>query len=146
MEEKKLTYKDAPWGYPLCFNNECSLRDRCMHYQVGLLAPADKLSGAAVYPAAWSEGNCRQFREKRMIRMAWGFDNLYKNLPRRVASQARTALRLHLGTGMSAYYRYHHGERLIPPQLQEDILGIMAQYTSTEGMEFDHYVETLDFT
>ena len=146
MEEKKLTYKDAPWGYPLCFNNECSLRDRCMHYQVGLLAPADKLSGAAVYPAAWSEGNCRQFREKRMIRMAWGFDNLYKNLPRSVASQARTALRLHLGTGMSAYYRYHHGERMLTPQQQKEILDIVARFNYKGDATFDHYVLTWDFT
>ena len=24
MEERKLTYKDVPMGYPLCFNYECT--------------------------------------------------------------------------------------------------------------------------
>ena len=110
MEEKKLTYKYAPWGYPLCFNNECSLHDRCMHYQVGLLAPADKLSGATVYPSAWKDGECKCFREKKIIQMAWGFSHLYDHLSRHRTSEARSHLRGYLGTGASAYYRYHHGE------------------------------------
>ena len=146
MEEKKLTYKDAPWGYPLCFNNECSLHDRCMHYQVGLLAPADKLSGATVYPSAWKDGECKCFREKKIIQMAWGFSHLYDHLSRHRTSEARSHLRGYLGTGASAYYRYHHGERLMSPQLQQEVLDIMAQYGSTEGLKFDHYVESYDFT
>lgn len=52
MEEKKLTYKDIPWGYPLCFNNECAEKERCMHYQAMLLSPKDRHSGSAVFPTA----------------------------------------------------------------------------------------------
>ena len=33
MEEKELKAEDIPWGYPLCFNNECADKDKCMHYQ-----------------------------------------------------------------------------------------------------------------
>lgn len=39
MEEKKLTYKDVPTGYPLCFNHECTKKTYCMHYQAQLLLP-----------------------------------------------------------------------------------------------------------
>jgi len=28
MEEKELTYKDVPTGYPLCFNDECTKKVR----------------------------------------------------------------------------------------------------------------------
>ena len=41
MEEKKLTYKDVPFGYPLCFNDECAKKACCMHYQARLLLPED---------------------------------------------------------------------------------------------------------
>ena len=35
MEEKELKAKDIPWGYALCFNDACGLKDKCMHYQEG---------------------------------------------------------------------------------------------------------------
>jgi hypothetical protein len=68
MEEKVLTAKDIPWRYPLCFNNECADKDRCMHYQAWLLTPKDKFSGAAVYPTAWEDGQCRCFQEKKLVK------------------------------------------------------------------------------
>ena len=45
MEEKKLTYQDVPSGYPLCFNDECSKKVSCMHYQARLLLPEDHHHG-----------------------------------------------------------------------------------------------------
>ena len=39
MEEKKLTAKDIPMGYPLCFNDKCTEKGKCMHYQARLLMP-----------------------------------------------------------------------------------------------------------
>ena len=59
MEERELKAKDIPWGYPLCFNNECADNDRCMHYQARLLMPKDRYSGSAVFPTAWENGRCR---------------------------------------------------------------------------------------
>ena len=32
MEERELKAKDIPWGYALCFNSECTDKDKCMHY------------------------------------------------------------------------------------------------------------------
>ena len=73
MEEKELTYKDIPRGYPLCFNNECAKKERCMHYQTRLLLSVDYCSyGSAIYPTAWQDGTCKLFREKRLVKKAWG--------------------------------------------------------------------------
>ena len=55
MEEKELKAEDIPKGYPLCFNNECADKDRCMHYQARLLMPKERYYGAAVYPTAWED-------------------------------------------------------------------------------------------
>ena len=43
--EKRLEYKNIPYGYELCFNENCQLRDNCMHYQAYLLKPDERLVG-----------------------------------------------------------------------------------------------------
>ena len=69
MEEKELKAKDIPWGYPLCFNNECADKDRCMHYQARQLMPKDRYSGSAVFPTAWENGRC-QWQEEILTVLA----------------------------------------------------------------------------
>ena len=81
MEERELKAEDIPMGYPLCFNSECADKDKCMHYQARLLMPKDRYSGSAVFPTAWEDGKCRCFREKKLVKKAWGFTKLYDNVP-----------------------------------------------------------------
>lgn len=145
MEEKVLTAKDIPWRYPLCFNNECADKDRCMHYQAWLLTPKDKFSGAAVYPTAWEDGQCRCFQEKKLVKRAWGFTHIYDNVPKHLRPEARQYMRALFGGGNGPYYRVHNGERMLSPQKQEEVLKIIASYGSIEGIEFDHYVPEWNF-
>ena len=146
MEQRKLIFQDAPWGYQLCFNSKCPKADECLHYQVGLLAPSTKTKGAAIYPAAWKNGDCPHYRSCQPVQLAWGFTNLYRHLPAQLASAARMHIRAHLSSGMSTYYRYHHGERFLSPKQQEEILDIMKVYGPTDDLRFDHYVTSYDFT
>ena len=37
MEEKELKVKDIPWGYAQCFNDACSLKDKCLHHLARLM-------------------------------------------------------------------------------------------------------------
>lgn len=145
MEEKKLTYKDIPWGYPLCFNNECAEKERCMHYQAMLLSPKDRHSGSAVFPTAWQDGACKCFREKRLVQRAWGFRKLYDNVPKWQKAEARACVRSYFSGGCGPYYRVHNGESTISPKQQEEIMKIIAQFGSTEGIRFDHYVTDWNF-
>jgi hypothetical protein len=48
--------------------------------------------------------------------------------------------------GNGPYYRYHHGEHMLTPHQQEDIMNILARFGSTNGLVFDHYVTGFDFT
>ena len=68
MEEKELKAKDIPWGYALCFNDACGLKDKCMHYQARLLKAEGNYIGQAVYPTAWQEGECRCYCEKKLVK------------------------------------------------------------------------------
>ena len=145
MEEKELKGKDIPWGYSLCFNNECADKDKCMHYQARLLMPQDRYSGPAVFPTAWENGKCRCFREKRRVTKAWGFTKLYRNVPQHLKAEARQRVRALFGKGNGPYYRVHHGENMLSPEKQEEILKILARFGSIEGIKFDHYVTDWDF-
>ena len=145
MEEKELNYKDIPMGYPLCFNNECTKKDCCMHYQARLLMPDDRYTGSAVFPTAWQSGECKCFREKRLVRKAWGFTHLYDNVPQRQKAEARQSVHAFFGRGNGPYYRVHHGENMLMPKEEDEIMKIIAKFGSTEGIKFDHYVTEWDF-
>ena len=53
MEEKELKAKDIPWGYALCFNDACSLKDKCMHHLARLMKSDGRDIGQAVFPTFW---------------------------------------------------------------------------------------------
>ena len=144
--EKELKVKNIPWGYSLCFNDACKEKEKCMHYQARLLMPEECYSGQAVYPTAWKEGQCRCFCEKKLVRKAWGFTKLYNNVPKNLKAEARQCVHAYFGRGQGPYYRVHHGENMLSPKQQEDILNIIAKYGPIEGVQFDHYVTDWDFS
>ena len=47
--------------------------------------------------------------------------------------------------GCGPYYRVNNGDNMISPKQQENIMKIVSQFGSTEGIRFDHYVEEWDF-
>ena len=145
MEEKKLTYNEIPMGYPLCFNDECAKKACCMHYQARLLLPEGRHHGPAVYPTAWQDDGCTFFRKKQLVRKAWGFTKLYHNVPQRDVAEARRCVRSYFSGGCGPYYRYHHGENLLSPKQQADIMKIIAKFGSIDDIRFDNYVEAWDF-
>ena len=145
MEEKVLNREDIPMGYALCFNNECTKKNCCMHYQARLLMAENRYSGHAVFPTAWQDGECKCFRKKRLVQKAWGFTHLYDNVPQRDKPEARYCVRSFFSGGNGPYYRYHHGDNKLSPEQQDAIMKIIAQYGNTEGIRFDHYVTGWDF-
>ena len=143
--EKPLEIKNIPYGYPLCFNEECLLRDKCMHYQAYLLKGGTQLAGSAIYPEAWKDGKCQRFNEVKMVKKAWGFTHIYNNVPRYQRAEARQRVMNYFSRGCGPYYRYHHGENKLSPREQEDIIAILAKFGTTEGIAFDHYETNWDF-
>ena len=108
--DKELKFENIPYGYSVCFNGDCALRETCMHYLAGQLQPANRYSGHAIYPMAWKSGTCQSYREKKLVKKAWGFSQLYKNVPYYQRAEARQCVRSYFSSGNGPYYRYHHGE------------------------------------
>ena len=142
---KQLESKNIPWGYPLCFNEDCPLREKCLHYRAYLLKSAEQLSGPAIYPDAWKSGQCQRYNEVKKVQKAWGFTHIYDNVPHYCRAEARHRVRSYFSGGCGPYYRYHHGENLLTPEQQEDVMKIIAKFGSTDGIHFDNYVEAWDF-
>ena len=145
MVEKDLKAKDIPLGFELCFNSACADKDKCMHYQAMLLTSADRYKGQAVFPTAWQSGNCRCYREKKLVKKAWGFSGLYKNVDSRDRTAARRSVSSYFGRGNGPYYRAHHGEILLSHKQQADILRIVSQFGSLDGIKFDGFKVDWDF-
>jgi hypothetical protein len=116
-----------------------------MHYQAMLLTSSGQYKGSAVFPTAWKDGKCRCYREKKLVKKAWGFTKLYHNVPQHQKAEARQCVRALFGSGNGPYYRAHHGEIMLSPQKQEEILKVLAKFGSVEGIQFDHYVTDWDF-
>ena len=84
------------------------------------------------------------FREKRLVKKAWGFTKLYDYVPLRQKAEARQCVHALFGGGNGPYYRAHHGEIMLSPEKQEEIWKVLAKFCSIEGVKFDHYVIDLD--
>ena len=144
MENIELKSKDIPGGYALCFNSDCDKKESCMHYQAQLVAE-ERDKGSAVYPSAWQDGKCSCYKEKKLVQNAWGFSQLYCNLPSYLRAEARRSVSALFGSGNGQYYRAHHGWIMVSPKRQEEIKEVLAKFGSTEGVKFDRYVTVWDF-
>ena len=144
--EKELKAKDIPMGYALCFNDACNRKETCMHHLAQVLTShQEQHIGQAVYPTAWKDGECHCYCEKKLVRKAWGFSHLYDNVSKYHKAEARQRVRSYFSKGMGPYYRFHHGENMLTPKQQDDIMQILAQFGSIEGIKFDHYEIGWDF-
>lgn len=66
-------------------------------------------------------------------------------LPHWQKAEARQCVHALFGGGNGPYYRVHHGENMLSPEKQEEILKVLAMFGSIEGIGFDHYVTVWDF-
>ena len=135
----------VPADYMYCFNVGCPRERECMRHFAGEHIDPKVKQGSAVFPTALQEGTvCQKFKQKRVIKAAWGFDHLFADVKARHTTLLRNKLKDYLG-GNGTYYRYHHGERLLTPEEQEWILNLFHQYGYTEDLHFDGYRDVWDW-
>ena len=146
MNEMEFDYRNVPADYELCFNQQCPLHEHCMHYVVAQQVSHVRPAGPAVYPWALRDGQCEMYRECVPVRMAWGFSSLYTYLPRHLRAIARQRVQNYFSNGAGPYYRYHHGERMLNPQQQQEVIAIVMRLGSTQEPLFDHYETSFDFS
>ena len=149
IENMLLRWEDVPATYAPCFCADCPLAEECLRYAVGQVVPASVTSGLAIYPAAYREaegGQCRHFRPRRVVRMAWGFGKLYTNVLARHDTLLRKEV-MRIAGSQTSYYRYQRGERHLTPAQQQEITDLFVRYGYPESsVRFEHYCEEIDFS
>ena len=144
MDKLSFNFDSVPSIWELCFNKDCPHKDTCMRYFVGQHLPDDKNIGLAVFPNALQNGRCEFYVEKKVIRAAWGFHNLFLNVKHVDDTPIRREIQQYLGS-RPTYYRYMNGQLTLTPEQQADIIDIFRSYGYTEQLRFDYYVDRYSF-
>lgn len=139
---------DVPYGWPMCFNNECAKKNECLRYCVGEkaldLEPAAHETGICVTPAAYRDGECRKFFSIKTERVAWGFSHIYDKVLKIHYSEIIAEIKQYVHGGTN-YYRYANGQKKLNEHQQQWIADLFSKYGYTDPVEFDHYEDKVTF-
>ena len=138
-------FSEVPPSWHFCFCGECPQHEDCLHFIAGLHLPDDLTWGDAIFPTAYKNGSCRHYKQLRVVRAAYGFAPLFKEVKQKDYTLLRELMKQYLG-GHGTYYRYNRGERLLTPEQQEWILQLFARYGYRENLTFEHYKDVVDFS
>ena len=140
-----LTADQIPTSFARCFQSDCPLADTCMRFLAGQYIPDRQTKGEAIYPTARRDGDCKHYKQTRVIHAAYGFGALFAEVKKKDDTPLRDRIKAYLG-GNTTYYRYHHGERLLTPEQQEWIIRLFRRHGYTDELHFDGYRDVYDFT
>lgn len=118
MNDNNL-YQNAPKHYLLCYNDECALADTCLHRLVARSGQNKNELVWAVNPAKCNGGNCKYYKENKVVTMAYGMVNSFHEVKADDISSLRKTLINHFGRG--SYYLRRNGLRAITPKEQQYI-------------------------
>lgn len=133
-----LTLEQIPYTFSRCFQSDCPQADTCAHFLASKFIIKGQVSGPAIYPTSRLNGTCVCYKQTGIIHAAYGFKALFAEIKKKDEKPIRDRIKKYLG-GNTAYYRYHHGKRLLSPDQQEWILALFRQHGYTEELHFDGY-------
>lgn len=139
-----LTLEQIPYTFSRCFQSDCPQADTCAHFLASKFIIKGQVSGPAIYPTSRLNGTCVCYKQTGIIHAAYGFKALFAEIKKKDEKPIRDRIKKYLG-GNTAYYRYHHGKRLLSPDQQEWILALFRQHGYTEELHFDEYQDIYDF-
>ena len=142
--KKTLDFSMVPYKWALCCLSECSLQEKCMRYQMCLLAPDDITTSFCVLPTVMKQEKCPYFHPIEIVHAAAGFRGIFSEVKERHHADMRAEMAEFLGGG-GTFYRYRNGERLLMPEQQEWIKDMFRRYGYTEEIVFDEYKDVYRF-
>ena len=136
----------VPHHYWLCYVERCPQKYNCMRHKACSVMTDTLTHHPCVLPTAIADGRaCPYFKPVRVMRGAWGFNTIFKEVKQKDYTLLRELMKQYLG-GHGTYYRYNRGERLLTPEQQEWILQLFARYGYRENLTFEHYKDVVDFS
>ena len=144
MKKTMKIYKDIPSGYPLCLHNDCPMADSCLrqlayrrHEELGTFL---KL----INPSQCSKReDCTHYVSNKPVRFAKGFVNFQKRMYPDQYDKFMTLLICHFGRNQ--YFKRRRGDIALSPEEQEVVKIALEKAGVTKLMEFDEYLETINW-
>ena len=144
MKKTTKIYKDIPAGYPLCLHNDCPMADSCLrqlayrrHEELGTFL---KL----INPSQCSKReDCTHYVSNKPVRFAKGFVNFQKRMYPDQYDKFMTLLICHFGRNQ--YFKRRRGDIALPREEQEVVKIALEKAGVTKLMEFDEYLETINW-
>ena len=145
MRKTTKIYKDIPSGYLLCLHADCPMADSCLrqlayrrHAELGTCL-------RLINPSMCSkQADCPHYVSNQPVRFARGFVNFQKRMYPEQYDKFMLLLILHFGR--SQYFKRRRGEIALPPEEQEAIQIALEKAGVTQKMEFDEYIDAINWT
>ena len=134
---------EVPEHYLLCFNDNCSKAQTCLHRIVAQGNYIKDNVVNAVNPARFNETNCTYYAPNTPVRLAYGMLHIFDNVLARDIAAMRNELREHFGNG--SYYLRRNGTLPITPSEQQYIARLFRKYGYSEEPVFDNYKIELQY-
>lgn len=127
--------------YTLCFNDCCAKAESCLRHSMTQYNTAKNIRLSVINPLCYPEAGkeCTHFRTNKKIRVAWGFKNLYDDMPARISRAIH--LNLEAVFNHSPYYRYRNQKLGLTPKQQECIRQVCRKHGWNKEIAFDRYTE-----
>ena len=126
MTNNEPQYETMPEHYLLCFNDECSLADKCLHRLAARSGRQRDNVAWAVNPACHSGKTCPYYKENKVVTMAYGMKHSFHEVKADHIASLRKTLVSHFGNG--SYYLRRNGLRPITPEEQQYIGSVFRKY------------------
>ncbi len=147
MEEKILNQVDAALQetafrekvahYIVCFIDSCPLREQCLRWLVGQYVETTPYAYTAVNPRHPNTGTeqCELFRKNQRVLMKKGLKHLYHEMPG--YKEKRIRWLLISMWGRKKYYEVRKGDRLMTPEMQQDVIDACRHHDWQGPIVFD---------
>ena len=141
-----IDYQDIPDWWALCPNASCKMAEKCLRQQACRQMSQEVKRWNCVLPHAQSDNDCEFYLKYEKETMAKGLTIIYKDVhSREMRAKIRKDIISYLGS-KGTYYRYQKGERLMNPNMQQDIIDIVHSFVPEAEVIFDKTFEGYDFT
>ncbi|MBQ2949440.1 MAG: hypothetical protein IJE12_00105 [Prevotella sp.] len=137
--EEDIVYKSLPKHYLFCINDNCECSEQCLRRLAAKYGKSKDVFLQVLNPDMFGGKTCRYFKEKKIVKMAYGMKHSYDNVLANNIAPLRNAINSYFGNG--SYYKRRNGILPITPDEQEFISNTFKAYGYTDGVVFDRYVD-----
>lgn len=135
-------FQNMPRHYLLCFSSSCCRSETCLRRLAAMHGSSEERIVQAVNNRFSDGGDCRYYKPKQYVRMAYGMLHMYDDVLARHIAPLRGEITRHFGNG--TYYLKRNGLRPVKPAEQAFISETFRRY-GYDGAVFDRYSDELSW-